>query len=124
MHGHGEIEKMVTIGSRWADRHHFSTDHQVMIESSSVARGLCHGIALYVSPELLHISGTARYRDRFERRDDGIWRIADRRVEIRYFSVHPTAEVTLNPPEMSNEWLEQIHQKERARRLNAGRGPA
>ncbi len=65
MTGHAEIGRMIDISSRWADKHHISTDHKVTVESSTVARGLCHGIALYVSPDLVHISGTARYRDRF-----------------------------------------------------------
>jgi len=115
MTGHDEITQIANIGVRWADKHHFSMDHLVVVDGPDHAHGIYHGLVLYVTPDLVHISGTARYRDRFERRN-GVWRIAHRNVEIRYFSVHPTAEVTLNPPELSNEWLERIREKERKRR--------
>jgi ketosteroid isomerase-like protein len=83
------------IWPAWRETHHWTTNLTVAFESPDVATGVCDVNCNGATPDDVMQVVSATYTDRFERRD-GRWAIAERVVEIHYFSGVPG--VDLAPP--------------------------
>jgi ketosteroid isomerase-like protein len=80
----GIRQSLVVIDRAWKSTKHWTTNHVVSFESEDVATGRsdCFAICEHHDGKVSLVSAT--YDDRYERRDDGVWRFATRHV-TRWF---------------------------------------
>jgi len=87
-HGHQGIEDAVksVLWPAWAQSQHVTSNHVIEFDGPDAAVALsdvdCTGV-LTTGPEATFVGAT--YTDRVERRA-GVWKIAERSVEIHYFN--------------------------------------
>jgi len=84
------------IWPAWRETHHWTTNLTVDFADGDTATGVCDVNCNGATPDDVMQVVSATYTDRFERRD-GRWAIAQRDVEIQYFSGVPG--VDLAPPQ-------------------------
>lgn len=80
----GIRESLVVIGNAWKSTKHWTTNHVITFEDADVASGRsdCFAICEHHDGKVSLVSAT--YDDEYQRRDDGVWRFAKRRV-TRWF---------------------------------------
>lgn len=91
----GIRESLVVIGKAWKSTKHWTTNHVITFESedAAIGRSDCFAICEHKDGKVSLVSAT--YDDRYERRADGVWRFAKRRV-TRWF-VSAGEEISLRP---------------------------
>ncbi|MGP3533987.1 nuclear transport factor 2 family protein [Microbacterium sp. RD1] len=94
-HTDGIRQSLVVIGKAWKSTKHWTTNHVITFESDDVATGRsdCFAICEHHDGRVSLVSAT--YDDRYERREDGVWRFATRLV-TRWF-VSAGEEISLLP---------------------------
>lgn len=97
-HGAAEIRHALedVIWPAWRETHHWTTNLTISFNGTDTASGVCDVNCNGATPDDVMQVVSATYSDRFERRN-GRWAIAERDVEIQYFSGVPG--VNLAPPE-------------------------
>ncbi|WP_196073050.1 nuclear transport factor 2 family protein [Nakamurella alba] len=80
----GIRQSQVVIGKAWKSTKHWTTNHVITFDGPDLATGKsdCFAICEHHDGKISLVSAT--YDDRYERRGDGVWRIAKRLV-TRWF---------------------------------------